>query len=124
MNEEHVDPAAVAQAAEEASAPSPANNGDYTEESVEVLRDAAHIRRRPGMYIGDTTVNGLHHLVYELFYNSVDEALAGYCQHIHIQIHVDGSLSVADDGRGIPVDIHPETGCSTLEAVMTISGAG
>ena len=81
---------------------------DYTGESVQVLRDAAHIRQRPGMYIGDTSTKGLHHLVYELVHNSVDEALAGFCHSIHLTIHHDGSVSVADDGRGIPVEEHPE----------------
>jgi DNA gyrase subunit B len=107
------------------SAAVPPTNGDvYDPSSVEMLRDADHIRRRPGMYISDTTANGLHHLAYELFYNSVDEALAGYCHSIHVTIHADGSLSVTDDGRGIPVDVHPQTGKSTLEGVMTISGMG
>src|SRR5438067_5379266 len=92
---------------------------DYAGENVKVLRDAAHIRQRPGMYIGDTASKGLHHLVYELVYNSVDEALAGYCSTIQVQIDVDGSISVSDDGRGIPVDIHPEAGRPTLEVVMT-----
>ncbi len=96
----------------------------YDGESVQVLRDAAHIRARPGMYIGDTGSKGLHHLVYELIYNSVDEALAGHCQHIRCEIDVDGSLSVADDGRGIPVDTHAKTGKSTLEVVLTTVGAG
>src|SRR4051812_16545894 len=96
----------------------------YTHENVKLLRDAAHIRARPGMYIGDTGPKGLHHLVYELVYNSVDEALAGYCKNIHVTIDVDGSCSVADDGRGIPVDIHPEQGRSTLELVLTTVGAG
>src|SRR5205823_4883105 len=72
----------------------------------------------------DTGPKGLHHLVYELVYNSVDEALAGYCKHITATIHVDGSLSVADDGRGIPVDLHGDTGRSTLELVLTTVGAG
>jgi DNA gyrase subunit B len=76
------------------------------------------------MYIGDTGPKGLHHLAYELVYNSVDEALAGYAKHIHVTIHVDGSLSVADDGRGIPVDIHPGVGKPTLEVVLTTVGAG
>src|ERR1041385_3530729 len=97
---------------------------DYLPEHVGILRDAAHIRHRPGMYIGDTGTKGLHHLVYELVYNSVDEALAGYCKTIHVTIHVDGSLSVSDDGRGIPVEMHPEVGKSTLEVVLTTVGAG
>jgi DNA gyrase subunit B len=97
---------------------------DYTGENVKVLRDAAHIRSRPGMYIGDTGSKGLHHLVYELVYNSVDEALAGHCRNIHVVINVDGSCSVADDGRGIPVDIHPDKGKTTLELVLTTVGAG
>src|SRR5712671_5937103 len=78
----------------------------YTSENVKVFRDFAHIRERPGMYIGDTGPKGLHHLVYELVGNSVDEALAGFCKHINIRIYVDGSLSVGDDGRGIPVEEH------------------
>jgi DNA gyrase subunit B len=96
----------------------------YDSENVQVLRDAAHIRARPGMYIGDTGPKGLHHLVYELIYNSVDEALAGHCKNIRVEIDVDGSLSVADDGRGIPVDIHEKVGKSTLEVVLTTVGAG
>src|SRR5947199_4059676 len=92
-----------------------AGNAEYTGEDVKVLRDAAHIRQRPGMYIGDTGTKGLHHLVYELVYNSVDEALAGFCKHIAVTINVDGSCSVADDGRGIPVDVHPDVGRPTLE---------
>jgi DNA gyrase subunit B len=96
----------------------------YTHDNVKVLRNAEHIRARPGMYIGDTGTKGLHHLVYELVYNSVDEALAGFCHNIHVSINVDGSCSVADDGRGIPVDIHSEYGKSTLELVLTTVGAG
>lgn len=100
------------------------NPAEYTGESVQLLTDAKHIRQRPGMYIGDTGPKGLHHLVYELVYNSVDEALAGYAKHIHVVIHVDGSLGVTDDGRGIPVDIHAKEGVSTLEMVLTRVGAG
>ena len=101
-----------------------AESAAYEGENVDILRDAAHIRARPGMYIGDTGVKGLHHLVYELVYNSVDEALAGYCKEIRVEIDLDGSLSVADDGRGIPVDIHPKVGRPTLEVVLTTVGAG
>src|SRR6476646_10784637 len=94
----------------EAPAPAAAGNGaneKYASDDVQVFRDAAHIRQRPGMYIGDTGPKGLHHLVYELVANSVDEALAGFCSHITVAVHVDGACSVADDGRGIPVDVHP-----------------
>lgn len=97
---------------------------EYVGENVDVLRDKDHIRARPGMYIGDASTKGLHHLVYELVYNSVDEALAGWCRNIHVKINVDGSLSVADDGRGIPVDVHPKIGRPTLEVVLTTVGAG
>src|ERR1700730_2256819 len=103
------------------------NNGseaDYSEKNVQIFKDAAHIRQRPGMYIGNVASSGLHHLVYELVYNSVDEALAGYCKTIHVKIEVDGSLSVRDDGRGIPVEEHPEAKRPTLEVVLTTVGAG
>src|SRR6185436_7661907 len=93
-------------------------------DNVQIFRDAAHIRQRPGMYIGNVAASGLHHLVYELVYNSVDEALAGHCRNIHVKINVDGSLSVRDDGRGIPVEEHPEAKRPTLEVVMTTVGAG
>ncbi len=96
----------------------------YDENSVDVFRDSEHIRHRPGMYIGDTGPKGLHHLVYELIANSVDEALAGFCKTIHTRIYADGSLSVADDGRGIPVEEHVKEKKSTLEVVMTSVGAG
>src|SRR5260370_40878762 len=96
----------------------------YGGENVQIYRDAAHIRQRPGMYIGDTPTAGLHPLVYELVYNSVDEALAGHCRNIHVKIDVDGSLSVSDDGRGIPVEEHAVEKRPTLEVVMTMVGAG
>src|SRR5436190_20336015 len=102
----------------------PAPGAQYEPENVDIFRDAEHIRHRPGMYIGDTGPRGLHHLVYELIHNSVDEALAGYCKNIHVRIQHDGSISVSDDGRGIPVEIHPKAQRSTLEVVMTMSGAG
>jgi DNA gyrase subunit B len=105
--------------------PAEANGAaDYDPKSVQIFKDAAHIRQRPGMYIGNVAASGLHHLVYELVYNSVDEALAGYCKNIHVKIQLDGSLSVADDGRGIPVGEHAEAKRPTLEVVMTTVGAG
>jgi DNA gyrase subunit B len=97
---------------------------DYTPESVKYLKDADHIRQRPGMYIGDTGSHGLHHLIYELVHNCVDEALAGYCHNIHVKLDVDDSCSVSDDGRGIPVEIHPDIGKPTLEAILTMVGVG
>jgi len=102
----------------------PQGGDDYTEKDVDYHRDAAHIRLRPTMYVGEMGFKGLHHLVYELVANSVDEALAGYAKHIGVRIYADGSLSVSDDGRGIPVEEHPKEKVSTLELVMTRSGAG
>jgi DNA gyrase subunit B len=98
--------------------------GEYTVEEMKLLQDAAHIRHRPGMYVGNTSTSGLHHLVYELVHNSIDEALAGYCNNITVRIHVDGSGSVEDDGRGIPVDMHPEHKKTALELAMTKVGYG
>jgi DNA gyrase subunit B len=97
---------------------------DYGGDNVQILRDADHIRKRPGVYIGDVSSGGLHHLVYELVYNSVDEAVAGHCRHIQVKINEDGSISVKDDGRGIPVDEHPVAKRPTLEVVLTTVGAG
>lgn len=96
--------------------------GEYTRDSIKHLKDAAHIRHRPGMYIGNTASSGLHHLVYELVYNSIDEALGGYCKTINVRLHVDGSCSVEDDGRGIPVERHSEHDLPTLQVVMTMLG--
>ena len=104
--------------------PKTAAGDDYTEKNTQVLRDAEHIRARPDMYIPDKSTRGIHHLVYELVYNSVDERLAGYCKNIHVTVHHDGSLSVGDDGRGIPVGENPKEKKSNLEVVLTIVGAG
>ena len=97
--------------------------GGYTDKNIKTLKDAAHIRQNPGMYVGNTQSAGLHHLVYEIVYNSVDEALGGFCTQIRTVIHGDGSITVADDGRGIPIGVKEGTGKSTLEEVMTIAGS-
>jgi DNA gyrase subunit B len=96
----------------------------YNAEQIQVLEGREHVRRRPGMYIGSTSAAGLHHLVYELVDNAVDEALAGYCTRILVTMHADGSCSVDDNGRGIPVDIHKKEGLSALELVLTRLNAG
>ncbi len=89
--------------------PSPAVNNEYTAEDIHVLGGREAVRRRPGMYIGSTDQRGLQHLVYEITYNSVDEAMAGYCDKITVTIQKDNSVKVEDNGRGIPVEIHPTT---------------
>ena len=94
--------------------------GEYGAEQLEHLSDLEHVRERPSMYIADTTTRGLHHLVYEVVDNSIDEAMAGYASEISVTINNDGSVTVEDDGRGIPVEVHPDLGFSTLQGVMTV----
>ena len=93
---------------------------DYGAEQLEHLSDLEHVRERPSMYIGDTTPRGLHHLVYEVVDNSIDEAMAGHAKNINVAINTDGSVTVEDDGRGIPVEVHPDLGVSTLQGVMCV----
>ena len=99
-------------------------NDDYSAESIQVLEGLEAVRKRPAMYIGDISTKGLHHLVYEVIDNSIDEALAGYCNQIDVVINEDGSCTVSDNGRGIPIEMHEKEKKSALEVVMTLLHAG
>ena len=100
------------------------NGSKYDASQIEVLEGMDAVRRRPGMYIGTTGPRGLHQLVFELIDNSVDEAMAGFCDNILVRLHSDGSVTVSDNGRGIPVDIHPQTRRPAVEAALTLLHAG
>ncbi|MEM9646353.1 MAG: ATP-binding protein, partial [Planctomycetota bacterium] len=118
--------AADANPSDDPSYTAPTANSEYTDKDLQHLSDLEHVRERPGMYIGDTTSRGLHHLVYEVVDNSIDEAMAKFASAVSVVVHTDGSVTVEDDGRGIPVTRHDQLSeeldreVSTLEGVMTV----
>ncbi|HUP26787.1 MAG TPA: ATP-binding protein, partial [Candidatus Limnocylindrales bacterium] len=101
-----------------------AKQKDYSADQIQVLEGLEPVRKRPGMYIGGTGIEGLHHLVWEIIDNGIDEALAGYATFVSVKLLADGGVTIIDDGRGIPTDIHPKTGKSTVETVLTVLHAG
>src|SRR5688500_8251351 len=124
MAEEKVNPEGTPNPEQKPAGQPVGQPGQYNEAMIRVLDDVEHVRTRPGMYIGGYNPRGLHHLVYEIVDNSIDEALAGYSKSILVKINADGSCTVVDDGRGIPVGIHPTEKIPTVEVVFSTLGAG